>query len=234
MNTVLVFDLDDTLYDERTFVESGFRAVAKFGAAEFGWCADSSFNFMVSTLESEGRGAVFNRWLKEFGQPKKSLVKRCIHEYRSHAPVLRMFAEAESLLPRIKAFPLYIVTDGNKCVQRRKARALDLMHHFLWVYITHQYGIKNAKPSTYCFDLIRRRQLCRWSDIVYVGDNPAKDFVGLNALGAKTVRVFTGSHRNVIAAPGHDAQVSIPNLDYLFDVLDRWKIVDHEKIYSDS
>jgi putative hydrolase of the HAD superfamily len=218
MSTVLVFDLDDTLYDEQTFVESGFRAVARFGATEFGWDPESSFNFMVETLQKEGRGFVFNRWLEAFGRPRKVLVKRCVNQYRKHSPELQIFKETQLLLPRVQGFSRYIVTDGNKWVQRRKVQALDLAPHFRGIYITHQYGVKHAKPSSYCFDLIRKRELCDWKNILYVGDNPTKDFFGLNKLGAKTVRVLTGRHRGVIAAPGYDAQVTIPNLNYLLDV----------------
>lgn len=220
MTTVLVFDLDDTLYNEQTFVESGFRAVARFGATEFGWDPESSFNFMIEILKKEGRGSVFDRWLEAFGRPAKGLVKRCIAQYRQHSPKLKLFKEAQLLLPRIQNFPRYIVTDGNKWVQMRKVRALDLAPHFRGIYITHQYGVKHAKPSSYCFDLIRKREFCDWDSILYVGDNPLKDFVGLNKLGAKTVRVLTGCHRGTIAAPGYDAQVTIRNLNYLLDVPD--------------
>ena len=63
MSMVLIFDLDDTLYDERTYVESGFRAVARWGYDRFGWDPERSFSTMISVLDAEGRGAVFNRWL---------------------------------------------------------------------------------------------------------------------------------------------------------------------------
>ena len=38
---ILVFDLDDTLYPERTYVESGFKAVADSLAQKFGFDADA-------------------------------------------------------------------------------------------------------------------------------------------------------------------------------------------------
>ena len=51
--------------------------------------------------------------------------------------------------------------------------------------------------------------------MVYVGDNPAKDFVNLIPLGMKTVRVLTGHHKDVVARPGFDAEITIPDLDQL-------------------
>jgi putative hydrolase of the HAD superfamily len=47
---------------------------------------------------------------------------------------------------------------------------------------------------------------------VYIGDNPAKDFVNLNKLGMNTIRVSTGVHRQVIAQKGFDALRTIRTL----------------------
>jgi putative hydrolase of the HAD superfamily len=52
-----------------------------------------------------------------------------------------------------------------------------------------------------------------------VGDNPAKDFVNLNEMGATTIRLLTGSHASVIAKPGHDATHTIKSLSGLSDLL---------------
>lgn len=56
-------------------------------------------------------------------------------------------------------------------------------------------------------------------DMVYVGDNPAKDFVSLTPLGVLTVRVLTGAHSETRARPGHDALFAVPDLDALPGVL---------------
>ena len=101
------------------------------------------------------------------------------------------------------------MTDGHKIAQHRKVEALGLDRWFRKCLITHRYGVKNAKPSPYCFALIAKLERVGWSDLVYVGDNPAKDFVGLTPLGARTVKVLTGQHKGVIAKPGFDAGYTI-------------------------
>ena len=224
MCMVLVFDLDDTLYDERRYVESGLRAVAAFGEQRFGWPAAASFRFMRGVLDREGRGAVFDRWLQAHGVISKALVRTCIGVYRGHTPRLRLFAPAARLLPKLaRRMPLYLVSDGNLHVQRRKAEALGLAPFFRKLYFTHQYGVTHAKPSPYCFALIRQRESCHWADMVYVGDNPAKDFVALNRLGGHTVRVLTGLHRQAKARRGYEAQHVIAGLAALPPLLDRLK-----------
>ncbi|GID07534.1 HAD family hydrolase [Pseudomonas sp. 008] len=217
---ILIFDLDDTLYDESSFVTSGLGAVARHGEDAFGWDAERSLQFMLEVLEREGRGRVFDRWLELYGQLSKARVTECVKTYRHHRPSLELFPAARVLLGQLHGrVPLYLVTDGHKIVQKNKVDALGLFSVFHRVLITHRFGIHHAKPSIHCFEIIRQAEGCSWADMVYVGDNPAKDFVNLNLLGALTVRVQTGGHRNVIALPGYDAQVSIPDLDALPEIL---------------
>src|SRR5882724_7413869 len=120
---VLIFDVDDTLYDERTYVESGLRAVADFGRAHFGWNRQASFRFMVGILNSRGRGAIFNEWLASHGVTQKSLVQKCVRIYRHHTPHLRLDSHARKLLSSLKSYRLYLVTDGHKIVQQKKVAA---------------------------------------------------------------------------------------------------------------
>lgn len=213
---VLVFDLDDTLYDERTYVESGFRAVAELGAREFGLDRDESFTQMIEILDREGRGAVFDRWLEQHGALCASMVRECVRLYRHHTPTLTLDAIANSLLRQLAAsHRLYVVTDGHNVVQAKKVAALGLEVLVEKVYITHRYGIRRAKPSTYCFEKIKQRERCRWNEMVYVGDNPAKDFVNLKPLGVHTVRVLTGMHRAVCVPKRYDAAHTISSLKQL-------------------
>ena len=218
---ILIFDLDDTLYEERTYVESGLHAVAAFGKDRFDWSHDSSFNFMVNILDSMGRGMIFDLWLKEFGGYGKGLTKQCVNIYRHHTPNIKIFKNAKKLLPQLKDYPMYVLTDGHKIVQEKKLRALGIEKFFLHTFITHRYGIKNSKPSTYCFELIKKRENCRWEDMIYVGDNPFKDFVNLNKLGMKTARVLTGRHREVKAERGYDALYTIPDLSHFLSLLQK-------------
>jgi putative hydrolase of the HAD superfamily len=219
---VLVFDLDDTLYDERTFVESGFRAVARLGAEQFGWDAGESFATMIAVLDREGRGAVFDRWLEQHGALSAELVTECVRVYRHHTPELELDQTAARMLPELATtHRLYVVTDGHEVVQANKIAALGVNELVEEAYITYRYGIARSKPSTYCFELIKERESCSWSEMMYVGDNPAKDFVNLNPLGVHTVRVLTGVHRDVVAAQGYDARHTIPDLAHFEDLLAR-------------
>jgi putative hydrolase of the HAD superfamily len=210
---VLIFDLDDTLYDEMSFVRSGFTAVSNWGYLQFGKDADESFHFMMEILERNGRGQVFDRWLDEcLGRKSKSLTSKALSIYRTHKPIIKISDIIFRLLEGLSNYPLYIVTDGNKFVQNNKIKELQISKYFKKVYITHRYGVKNAKPSLYCFEKIMMRENCSWSELVYIGDNPAKDFLNLNLKGANTVRVLTGGHKDEIAREGYEAKYIIQDI----------------------
>ena len=206
-----VFDLDDTLYPELTFVHSGFNAVAEYLECNFGSPAADSFTIMLNSLASEGRGAVFDSLLKCLGLYSKAMVKRCVSIYRNHTPNISLNTDAVNLLTSIQG-PVFLVTDGNKLVQAKKVSALGLQSYFTKIYITHRFGIHNCKPSIHCFNLIRDSLKCEWSDLIYIGDNTSKDFVNLKPLGVNTVRILTGEHSKVLAKPEFDADVHIQSL----------------------
>lgn len=212
---VLVFDLDDTLYVEETYVLSGFRAVARHGLETFGWNEEQSFKRLEDILRANGRGQVFDIWLREHGHHSRKLVRQFVNVYRAHQPRLNLAPAAEDALNELSGFPMYLVTDGHKEVQARKVAALGLFGILDRVYITHRFGIQNAKPSTYCFEKIRARESCGWNEMLYVGDNPKKDFVNLNPLGVHTVRVLTGMFADCMAEPGYDGRYTLSTLQDL-------------------
>lgn len=217
---ILIFDLDDTLYDERGFVESGLQAVARHAEREYGWDAAESFRFMVEVLDSQGRGRIFDALLERHGKRTRGAVEALVKTYRHHKPSLSLLPAARRVLDRYEdRVPLYLVTDGHKIVQENKVEALGLWPRFRRVMITHRFGLRHAKPSIYCFERIRAAEACAWGDMVYVADNPAKDFVNLNRQGMPTVRVLTGLHRDVEAKPGYEARFRIADLDALPGVL---------------
>lgn len=215
---IIIFDLDDTLYDEKTFVLSGFLVVAQYLENKYDIAANNSYQIMKNILVKEGRGEIFDRLLELNGLYSKKEVKKCINIYRYHRPALSLFPEAKEFLDFVSS-PLYLVTDGHKLVQKNKVDALGIRRHFKKVYLTHQYGRIYAKPSTYCFEKIRNLEKCSWSEMVYVADNPKKDFVNLNPLGVHTIRVLTGDYKDMIVDPDFDAQYKISDMSHLKEII---------------
>jgi putative hydrolase of the HAD superfamily len=211
---VMVFDLDDTLYDEMSYVRSGFHAVAVELARQYKQDSCKLFQVMWNHLQRHGRGTVFDAALEAIGRRNKINVRQCVSVYRQHQPQLTLYDDAEHILSYLekKSIPIYIVTDGNKIVQYNKIRSLNLESRMRKCFITHRHSIKYSKPSPYCFHKIVQIEKVEPQDIVYVGDNIAKDFVGIKPLGFETVRVMRGSYISLVREEKFHARYEVNSL----------------------
>jgi putative hydrolase of the HAD superfamily len=212
---ILVFDLDDTLYDEIDYVHSGMRAVARYARGRWGIPRAAFLTSLLGHLERQGRGRVFDSALAEQGIRSRAAVAACLAAYRRHAPRIALHRPGRDALARFAATPKYLVTDGNALVQERKIAALGIRERFRRVFVTHRYGTSSAKPNPHCFLRIAALERVTPADVVYVADNPHKDFVGIRPLGFRTIRVRTGPYRSVSPGKRFEADRSIATLDSL-------------------
>jgi putative hydrolase of the HAD superfamily len=216
---ILIFDLDDTLYREETYAISGFEAVAKFVSAAYGVPFNEAFDIMQSKLRSGERDQAFQALTTRFNLPR-STVKKCLSVYRSHKPNIFLDNSAAQILNYYSNINKYLVTDGNKLVQRRKVDSLELQRVFKYCFVTHSFGLKAAKTSIICFEKIRKKESVEWTVLVYIGDDPKKDFVNLKPLGVKTIRVLTGRYSDLTVSTSFDAEFRISSLGELKNVID--------------
>ena len=223
---ILIFDLDETLYPEITYVESGFEAVAHFLTKSIDMSEEAIHQELVNILNENGRGKTFDILLRRYELHTKKLVQKCVSQYRGHLPNIALYDDAIRLLDSLQHQNLYLVTDGNKAVQQNKIVALNLDVWFKKIFITHRYGVKSAKPSLYCFEKIKQMEKCEWEDLIYVGDNPHKDFVNLKKMEAKTVRIMRGEHSGDTVADEYDADFKISSLDELTSI---FRKIENEK-----
>lgn len=212
--TIIVFDLDDTLYEERSFVVSGHKAVAAFLAPLLGEKEETLYEKLQREFNLERKGA-FDRVLVQYKKKYRSLAKQCLAVYRSHTPDITLYPEASKWLALLSEYTLYVVTDGNSSVQKRKCQALGLFSKVKKCICTWRYGVERGKPSPFCF-----QKICRWekvtpSEVIYIADNPYKDFVGIKPLGFQTVRVLTGQYAHVKLAEQYEAEYTIADLNAL-------------------
>jgi putative hydrolase of the HAD superfamily len=216
---ILVFDLDDTLYEEITYVQSAFRSVALYLGVKYKLNAPEIEKSLIQILEYKGRGEVFNEVLKSYGIYSKTEVKKCLAVYRNTKPEIKLNDDAVRCLERFAYLPKYLVTDGNKLVQSAKITALNLEKYFTKTIPTHNFGIRHAKPSTYIFHKILEWEKAQPYELLYIGDNPNKDFVNLKLDGFRTVRINTGMFKDLRLGSAYEADHDINSLDELNESL---------------
>lgn len=189
MVKAVLFDLDDTLYPEYTFVKSGFQAVAQWVAQNYCINSGDIEKRLWSIIQQEGRGQVFDLLLKELNLDNSPNVYTLIHRYRTHWPKIQLFPQALDLLQglRAKDILLGLVTDGQATVQHRKVAALSLESELDVIICTDDIGRKHWKPSVVPFTVALDVLGVKAGEAVYVGDDSRKDFEGPNYLGIRTV-----------------------------------------------
>jgi len=193
MARALIIDLDDTLYDERSYVLSGFRAVAAEVAGRHpGVDADALFGAMQAELDAHGRGQVFDRALAQAGlAPDPETVAALVAAYRAHEPAITLWpGVAETLADLRRDHRLAILTDGLPLMQRRKVAALGV--EALVDEVLYSWEHESPKPDPACYAEALRRLGTRAEETVVIGDNPGHDMAAARAIGAPSIRVLTG------------------------------------------
>ena len=225
---LVVFDLDDTLYPERAFALSGFRAVAAHVAERHGISGLDAR--MITLLDAGHLGALFGIAFGEVrpGHTKEEL-DALLAVYRSHVPEITLFEDAARALARFSANgPLGLITDGTARMQHAKIDALGIRDTFHRIIATDDLGGRSfSKPHPLSFEQMEAALSAHDAKarLVYVGDNPSKDFIAPNARGWLTVQVLRDAsspariHANATAPPGGAPQAIIGSLDDLEAVL---------------
>ncbi|WP_027730070.1 HAD family hydrolase [Variovorax paradoxus] len=172
--TVVVFDLDDTLYPELDYVRSGIRHVGTWleklcGADLQAQIAEAIVHPKEDWIGLLCAAANFPLTAKE----------SLLWMYRLHAPEISLTAECKQMLDRLehRCMRVLVLTDGRGVTQRIKLQALGLSR--FRAYVSEDY--QSEKPDALRFRAIEQDYPAE--SYFYVGDNPRKDFIACNALG---------------------------------------------------
>ncbi len=173
------FDLDGTLYDEYEFIEQAYDHVLE------SWGIISPDNLMLA------RHFMRNRWIEKGSSfpfifdetidflnlnnsSKEELVKIALKAYRNCDPILHLPHRINHILSTLSPkVHLFMVTDGQSDLQRKKISALAINQYFesTQIYISGDFGKEYHKPNIHIvnkfdFDL----KLINPERIIYIGD----------------------------------------------------------------
>ena len=175
----VIFDLDDTLYPEKEYVKSGFKKIAE--------------HFKMPELESELWQA-----FEHGGKPIDDVFKahgilelkdEALKVYRLQRPNIHLFDDAEEMLERLhKSYKTGIITDGRPEGQHAKIEVLGLEDKVDEIIITDEIGgVEYRKPNPAAFILMQKKLGTPFEKMVYVGDNPKKDFQAPERLRMRSI-----------------------------------------------
>ncbi len=176
----VIFDLDDTLYSEKQYVKSGYKKITEYiGHQE---AEEKLWNYFL-----EGKPAI-DAYLKEIGAENKKA--ECLDIYRSQIPEINLYDGVVELFQSLKEndIKVGIITDGRPEGQRNKIKALGLEELVDDIIITDELGgVQFRKPNDISFRIMQCRWRVPFEQMVYIGDNLAKDFQAPRQLGMQGI-----------------------------------------------
>lgn len=215
----VILDLDDTLYPELSYVDSGFQAVDRF-LSDAGAIEPGRFHAAAkSCFEGGQRSRVFDTAMQEMGiSPDRFPISELVRAYREHIPDIHLFPDAEDWLARNHGRYLTgIITDGFALAQRRKVEALRLESRIQNIIYSDDHGPEFWKPHVRPYSEMQTRLGLSPEALVYVGDNPTKDFKGARDAGWSSIRIRRPGtlHQLVEPAPGFQPDLKVGCFDHL-------------------
>ncbi|HOO26848.1 MAG TPA: HAD hydrolase-like protein [Lachnospiraceae bacterium] len=196
MKKAVIFDLDDTLAPEEEYVKSGYRCVAGHIEGKFlrGITAEKLYEELYSLYETDHKN-VFNRLLEAHSVfYTKENIRELVDVYRTHRPVLSFYEDVRPVLTALRERKIGtgIISDGYAMTQTQKLEVLGAKQLFDKIILTDELGREYWKPAYPVYEMMRLFFQIDFSEMIYVGDNPQKDFYIGKEYPILTVRIDRG------------------------------------------
>ncbi|SFG75050.1 FMN phosphatase YigB, HAD superfamily [Lachnospiraceae bacterium C7] len=196
---VVIFNLDNTLYPEIDYIQSGCKAVAEKACSIFrGAVYEQVYEELVE--KTVAKKPAIQQLVKQFAtglsiKRQYDLTQMFINTYRQHNPKIGMTSETNELFDEIRrrGLQIGIITDGRGDIQRKKLEKLGLINdaRISEIIITDELAGKTGNPSAFrmpnpiAFEIIRQRFAVPYHRMIFVSNNMAKDFEAPQRLGIR-------------------------------------------------
>ena len=231
----LIFDIDDTLYDEVDYCKSGFFAVAEYLEEileDENISSENIFQYLWQEFYKGNHTRTFDAVLEMLEMDyNDEFVEELVQIYREHKPKIKLPKDTLAVLKQLKKkYTLGIVTDGFLPAQELKVQALKLKRFFTSIVYTEELGREFWKPSNAGFEKILDNLQIKAENAVYIADNEKKDFAAPNRLGFLTIQLIRDAHLHSYACdkPGYAAHHIIKQINQLPSLLDKYSL---KKVY---
>ncbi|WP_313346658.1 HAD-IA family hydrolase [Sedimentibacter sp.] len=192
MVKAVIFDLDDTLISEKEYIKSGYRHIAAIVEKRFGVDKNQVFVDLMSIFRVSHQN-VFNRLYDKYQiEYSKEMILDLVNEYRGHLPDIHLYDDVLPCISELKRLGIKvgIITDGYAIAQRQKLKTVRADEYFDEIIVTDELGRDYWKPHPKAFELIREKLEVNFDEMIYVGDNPEKDFHIRTIYPIKTFRIM--------------------------------------------
>lgn len=221
----VIFDLDDTLIPEYDFVMSGYRYMSHILEDRLNKSADEIFD-KLKELSKETYSRAFDRLFEAYGFiPSPEEMRDYIDKYRNHPADVSFYPDVMQTLQGLKERDILtgIISDGEVSRQENKlksAKGEGLFDVIIW---NDSFGgTEYRKPNPHGFFVMAEKMGLSPSEMVYIGDNPSKDFHVMLDMPIRTARIIRdrGIYRDRDYLDGVRETFLLDSLTDILDIID--------------
>ncbi len=185
----ICIDLDDTLFKEVDFVQSGYKYLIKHLKKSHN--IDIKYKLTKNDILNN-----IDNHIQEF--IKKNKINKIRKDFvlkfiRNHAPEIKttknVMYKLEIIKKRFKN--LILITNGRSITQRNKINKLNLNKFFNDIYISEETGLR--KPDIQIYKLIEKKY--DKHILIFIGDNLNVDLITPIKMGFKTIFIKNSKYR---------------------------------------
>lgn len=170
----IIFDLDDTLYNEIDFLISAYNEISIFLSKNIEKLAKPK-DIFDSMYDAYLKGKDVFSSILELLEIDNITNNDLIKIYRNHTPSIELSSDAVCLLDYLllNDYNVGLITDGRSVQQRNKIKSLGLEKYFQEIVISEEFG--SEKPDLKNFQFFEKK--FPNTNYFYIADNPKKDFI---------------------------------------------------------
>lgn len=217
----LIFDLDNTIYNENDYFLKTFEKFSERNKLEFRlFKTNFTDEFRLSSKD------IFTDILKIVDSYSLSKQEELFNLYKSIDTKLELFKDARWIIDYANGnnIKIGIITNGVLEAQRNKVKCLDIGKKFDSIIYARKFGKKYEKPNAKPFEESLLELKVDSDSVIYIGDDPYTDIFGARANGIKSIFLKRGYLRN----KPHLADYEISDLRYIRNIMEIFNAKDKD------
>jgi len=216
----IIFDLDDTLYDQQPLRKLAIQQSVQVMINNGLNCSlEQGIEKLKQSLTIK---PIINRFLKltkHFGPDNPKIAEAGKNIYiNAKFDKINPYPETKQVLEKLKQnYKLILITEGTTQQQNKKINNLDIKNYFDYIFISKEK--EKEKDFTQTLNILNLKP----EQILVIGDRIDKEIKAGNEVGMKTIRLLKGIHSSLQPKePIEKPDFTINNLTEIIQILDNF------------
>lgn len=174
--TTIIFDLDNTLYDEIKYLSRAYFYIGnKISKLSNHFSAQDISNYLLEEFKANGRKNLYQKLITKFDGVNYSLSDFLddLREVIIPENSIQIKEQCYSFITsNINNYKFFIATNGNKIQQENKIRSVNIpfKNRFNIVYCD-DFGNNKRKPNPFFINYISKSFEIKLNDMIFIGDS---------------------------------------------------------------